>query len=50
MSKLSIKRILQKLDRLNKSNPLKYMISGSKNEKIKFCRMGEKKHYCNNFC
>ena len=31
MSKLSIKGISEKLDKLNKSNPLRYMINGSKN-------------------
>ena len=30
------KGILEKLDKLNKSNPLTYMINGSKNEKSKF--------------
>ena len=59
MSKLSITGILKKLDNLNKSNPLRYMINGIKNEKTKFFRiltpwfgslaMGYKKHNCNNF-
>ena len=31
MSKLSIKGILEKLGQLNKPNPLRCMISGSKN-------------------
>ena len=35
MSKLSIKGKLEKLDKLNKSNPLRYMINASKN-KTKF--------------
>ena len=39
MSKLSIKGILEKLDKLNKSNPLRYIINGSKNKKSKFCRI-----------
>ena len=30
MSKLSNKRKLEKLDKLNKSNPLRYMINASK--------------------
>ena len=34
MSKLSIKRKLEKLDKLNKSNPLRYMINANKNKKI----------------
>ena len=37
MSKLSIKVILEKLDKLNKSNPLRYLRDGSKNQKSKFC-------------
>ena len=36
MSNLSIKGKLEKLDKLNKSNPLRYMINASKN-KTKFC-------------
>ena len=35
MSKLSIKGILEKLDKLNKSTPLRYMINGIKKEKTK---------------
>ena len=34
MSKLSIKGKLEKLDKLNKSNPLRYMINANKNKKI----------------
>ena len=34
MSKLSNKRKLEKLDKLNKSNPLRYMINANKNKKI----------------
>ena len=33
MFKLCIKGILEKLDKLNESNPLRYMINGSKNKK-----------------
>ena len=33
MPKLSIIGILEKLDKLNKPNPLRYMINGIKNEK-----------------
>ena len=33
MSQLPIKEILQKLDKLNKSNPLIYSTNGSKNKK-----------------
>ena len=33
MSKLSIKGILEKLNQLNKLNPFRYMISGSKNKR-----------------
>ena len=33
MSKLSINWILENLDKLNKSNPLRYMTNGSKNKK-----------------
>ena len=39
MSKLSIKGILEKLDKLSKSNKLRYMTNGSKNKKTKFCRI-----------
>ena len=39
MSNPSIKGILEKLDKSNKSNPLKYMTSSSKNKKTKFCRI-----------
>ena len=38
-SKLSIKGILENLDKLNKSNPLRYMVNGIKNKKTKFCRI-----------
>ena len=38
MSNLSIKGKLEKLDKLNKSNPLRYMINASKN-KTKFCHI-----------
>ena len=37
MSKLSIIGILEKLDKLSKSNPLIYMTNGSKNKKTNFC-------------
>ena len=33
MSQLSIIGILEKLDKLNKSNPLRYVANGSKNKK-----------------
>ena len=36
MSNLSIIGILEKLDNLNKSNPLKYLTNGSKNKKRNF--------------
>ena len=39
MSKLSIKGILEKLDKLSKSNKLRYMTNGSKNKKTKFCHI-----------
>ena len=35
MSKLSIEEILEKLDKLKKTNPLRYMINGGKNKKKK---------------
>ena len=35
MSKLSIEEILEKLDKLKKTNPLRYMINGCKNQKKK---------------
>ena len=38
MSKLAIKEKLKKLDKLNKSNPLSYMINASEN-KTKFCHI-----------
>ena len=37
MPKLFIKGILEKFDKLNKSNPLRYMINGTKIKKPKFC-------------
>ena len=59
MSKLFIKGILEKLDKLSKSNKLRYMTNGTKNKKTKFCRIliswfvslavGYKIHHCNNF-
>ena len=54
MSKLSIKGILEKLDKLKKSNPHRYMINGSKNCRILTpwsgpLAMGQKKQHCNNF-
>ena len=54
MPKLSIKGILEKLDKLKKSNPLRYMINGSKNCRILTpwsgpLAMGQKKQHCNNF-
>ena len=36
MFKLSVKRILEKLGKLNNLNPLTYMINGSKNKKLNF--------------
>ena len=36
MPELSIKGILEKLDKLNKSNPFWFMINGSKTKKTKF--------------
>ena len=38
MPKLYINGILEKLDKLNISNPIGYMTNGSKNKKTKFCR------------
>ena len=35
MSKLSIKEIMEKSDKISKSNPLKYMKNGSKTQKKK---------------
>ena len=39
MPMLAIKGVLEKLDNLNKSNLLRYMINGSKNKKAIFCRI-----------
>ena len=36
MFKLSVKRILEKLGKLNNLNPLTYMINGRKNKKLNF--------------
>ena len=33
----AIKGVLRKLDKLNKSNPFRYMINDSKSKKTKFC-------------
>ena len=58
MSKLAIKQKLGKLDKLNKPNPLKYMINASKN-KTKICHIftpwsgslakGQKMYHCKKF-
>ena len=52
-------RDLEKLDKLSKSNQLRYVANGSKNKKTKFCRIetpwsgstavAYKIHHCNNF-
>ena len=56
---LFIEGILEKLDKLSKSNQLRYVANGSKNKKSKFCRIetpwsgstavAYKIHHCNNF-
>ena len=59
MSQLSIKGMLERLDKLNKSNPLRSLINGVRNKKAKFCHiltpwfgslaMQQKKNRWNNF-
>ena len=59
MPQLSIIGMLERLDKPNKSNPLRYMINGVRNKKARFCHiltprfgslaMQQKKHRWNNF-